>query len=745
MIKPAFAIFIAWVGMAVAGTVLAQPAFARPVEVTSGEHDGFTRVVLNFGSALDWTFGRVLDGYRFRPANVAAEYDLGPVFDRIGTSRLAAISQNPSTSELDIGFDCACHAIAFEFRPGIIVIDLRDGPPPKGSSFENALPDIMPAAPNAPPEPKPASAATAPQAVRYNWLDRFSADAHAATSAPPQSASISPAPSSNPDLQPLREQLLRQLSRGAAEGVVDLAMPKLSSPLPPKADLQAARVALGEMASVTVQTARAPDQPMGAQGMVCLDGAALAFSDWGAQWADDTPAATILAQDMNALVGEFDVPNPSTVASAVKARLFLGFGREARQIINSFPTNDPDQNIWISLSYLLDGEADPTTTLHGQAQCNTPAALWAVLADQSLTSVSEVNAGAVILGFSRLPPHLRKLIGPQLIDRFLALGDTTTASTLRDATLRASGEMPPDLLVAEAKIDLAKGDPSAAEARLDTAATGATVPAAKALITRVNARIAQDLPVDAQTVSALAALQSEMGDTEIGPDISRAMIHAEAASGNFDSAFAKLAENPAEAPVVWRALATLGDDSTLLQYAVPAQPPLPEGIDQTTISAIAQRLMDLGLPQPALDWLYAAPSPDILLMAQGHLAQRDGASALAVLQQSDAPEALPLRAAAQRLLGNHTQAAQNFASAQQDEGRISALARAQDWDALAQEPRSNWAALAADIAAQPRASTAEFGPLATGAALAEQSATTRQQIENLFSIFAPQGGTVPAQ
>ncbi|MFN3607031.1 MAG: hypothetical protein ACK4SS_07535, partial [Cypionkella sp.] len=215
MIKPAFAIFIAWVGMAVAGTVLAQPAFARPVEVTSGEHDGFTRVVLNFGAALDWTFGRVLDGSRFRPANVAAEYDLDPVFDRIGTSRLAAIAQNPSTSELDIGFACACHAIAFEFRPGIIVIDLRDGPPPKGSSFENALPDIVPAAPNAPPKPEPTIAATAPQAVPYNWLDRFSADANTASAAPPHSASISPAPSSNPDLQPLREQLLRQLSRGA--------------------------------------------------------------------------------------------------------------------------------------------------------------------------------------------------------------------------------------------------------------------------------------------------------------------------------------------------------------------------------------------------------------------------------------------------------------------------------------------------------------------------------------------------
>jgi hypothetical protein len=529
---------------------------------------------------------------------------------------------------------------------------------------------------------------------------------------------------------------LRQLSSGAAEGVVDLSMPKLAQPLPQKADLPAARVGLGEMASVTVQTARTPDQPMGAQGAVCIEATALAFSDWGSAWADNTPAATILGQDMNALVGEFDRPDPVTVARAVKARLYLGFGREARQVIDSFPIDDPDKNLWISLSYLLDGEADPTSTLQGQARCDTPAALWGILADQGLTSATEVNANAAVLAFSRLAPHLRKLIGPKLIDRFLDLGDTNTASTLRDAITRASGEMPPEFSVAEAKIDLAKGNPSAAEARLDTAAAGATVPAAKALITRVNARIAQNLPVDAQTVTALEALQSEMGDTEIGPDISRAMIHAEAGSGNFDSAFAKLVDMPAEAPVVWRALATLGDDAALLQYAVPAGAQLPGAIGQDTVSKLAQRLLDLGLPQPALEWLYAAPEADFLLMAQGHLAQRDGASALVVLEQVDTPEALPLRAAAHRLLGNHSAAAQIFASAQQEEGRISALARAQDWAALAQEPRSDWGALAADIGTQPPALTAQMGPLAKGAALAAQSASTRQEIEKLFSSLA---------
>ena len=53
--------------------------------------------------------------------------------------RLGAVWVDPVSGWLRLGVPCACHAVAYAFRPGIVVIDIRNGPPPTGSGFENAI------------------------------------------------------------------------------------------------------------------------------------------------------------------------------------------------------------------------------------------------------------------------------------------------------------------------------------------------------------------------------------------------------------------------------------------------------------------------------------------------------------------------------------------------------------------------------------------------------------------------------
>lgn len=714
MIKRALVLFLLW----------ASPAFAAPVEVTTGEHDGFTRVVLNFGAQTDWEFGRVLDGYRFRPKGKAAEYDLAPVFDRIGKTRLAAISANAETGELDIGFACACHAIAFEFRPGIIVIDLRDGAPPKGSSFEESLPEGTRAITAPKPLPRPKTQTALPAAPPYNWLDRF------AGAKMPEKPSLSPLPSSKPDLQPLRDQLLRQLSRGASEGVIDLSIPKPDGPIPPKAEVEAARVALGEMKGVVSTTVRTPDAPIGADGAQCMENAALSLVDWGAQG----DASTLLSQDMAALVGEFDRPDPAVVARAAQTRIYLGFGTEARLILTAFPDAAENAAILQGLSYIVDGEADPTLAFQGQGRCETAAALWAALSDPDITQGEQLDSKAAVLAFSRLPDHLRQTLGPRLIDRFLDLEDETSATSIRNMIFWGDDPTSSEIALAEAKIELAKGDPAKAEAHLDATKDGATETSAEAQITRVAARIAQGLPVDAGTVSALAALQSEMVDTPLAPDIAIALIHAKAASGDFAGAFESLGDYPAEAAVVWRILSSLGDDSTLLTYAVPPPAAPIAGLGPETVSAIAGRILGLGLPDVALGWMQAGGPGSGADLAQIHLARRDGRAALQALENITDATANPLRAQAHSLLGQHQEAAQELIPVS-DQASIPELIRAKDWQSLADIPTSQWSALSQDVTAppdQPKDGVDTFGPLARGLALADQSAQTRAKVEKLL-------------
>jgi hypothetical protein len=738
---------ILWLGVMLG---VALPAAAAPVQVTTGEHEGFTRVVLNFQREVEWEMGRSDAGYLFRAKGIEAEYDLAPVFQRIGKTRLAAISAQAGTAEVNLGIACPCHAIAFEFRPGIIVIDLRDGAPPKGSAFESPLAASASAPPPPPAEagspgaattanttttaatPAAADTAVATASSPYNWLDRFAPAATAGQTAT-QPAELAPLPSTLPSLQPMREQLLRQLSRGASEGVINLAMPAPNAPKSGKSELDAARVALGELTGVITTTARSRKDPTGAQGEACIASADLTVLDWAE--GKDTPS--LLAQDMPDLVGEFDAPQPEAVTRAVRARIHLGFGLEARLILTAFPDVAEGAPALMSLSYIIDGEDDPTGAFRGQGRCNTAAALWAAMSDKGITQGVDLNEKATVLAFSALPNHLRRLLGPRLIDRFLELGDETSATTIRNIIFRVTDQMTSEISVAAAKIDLAKGDAAKAETYLESSDQGAAQTSAAALVTRVKARVAQGVPIDRETVTALHALQNEMKNTDMAGEIAIAIIHAEAASGNFPAAFAALTDQPAEAPVVWDALVHLGDDTAFLTYAVPA-PTLPvDGLARADVEDIMLRLLDLALPDVALDWARGNGLKQGQALAQVHLARRDGNAAVAALAGESGEDVASLRARAYGYLGDYAQAAAELAPVA-DAPPIAEWARGKDWPSLAEVPTSPWFALANDIQAPPLSAPEgvdTFGPLARGLALVDQSAATRAKIEKLLGAL----------
>ena len=128
-----------WLALLLVMVMVPWQALAAPVQVSTGEHPGFTRLVLQYDAPVNWVIGRTPDGYELRLPEATAQYDLSRAFDQIGRTRLAAIWADPETGALHVGVGCACYAMPFEFRPGIVVIDLKDGAPPKGSSFEQPL------------------------------------------------------------------------------------------------------------------------------------------------------------------------------------------------------------------------------------------------------------------------------------------------------------------------------------------------------------------------------------------------------------------------------------------------------------------------------------------------------------------------------------------------------------------------------------------------------------------------------
>lgn len=728
---------------------MALPAQAQAVRVTSGEHDGFTRLVVQLAGAETWSFGRRADGYELHLATPHS-FDLSQVYRLIGRTRLAGIWVNPASGALRLAVGCACHAVPFEHRAGIVVIDLRDGPPTTGDTFEQgidgtAMPPLT-GLPGLRPRPRPARAPIAPP--DYDWLalaqrkppalmlPLMAAQSTALT--PPQVAGVKPA------VQPLREALLMQLSRSAADGVVEMRVPARQD-IGSAPDLGLAQIHIeGEPGHLYAP----PDTPLSAEGAACPADERLVVQDW----MTTAPVAGQFAAARNGLVGEFDRPDPQAVTRAARFLLALGFGAELRSLIDALGTEDlPDARLWRSMSYILDGDRDPDPAFVGFGACQNAAALWSLLSEPPPPQAAPVASGAALQAFSALPPHLRRLLGPRVVQSFLARGDREAAENAHASVDRTSAGDGSATRLIGAEIALAQGDAAGAgKAVLDLAGTPGP-DRAEALATLVEARAAERIPVGADTVSAIEALLADRQDDARSVRLRRAMVLARAASGDFAGAFAALPAAPEAAPRVWDLLANAGSDDALLAQTVGQAPP---AAALPVAGKIAARLTDLGLGKAAQPWIAAMVPPDPEIAARAFLAEKDARAALRALAGASSASAEALRAQAFQMLGDDRAAAGAWSQTGQAAPRLDALIRAQDWPAVAQAGDTGWTAATtaligisgtgAEGAPKPSPvsgnGSALRGPLGRARDLADHGAADRATLEQLLQSPASGSG-----
>lgn len=748
------------------GRVAAEVAVVR-----GGEHPDFTRIVVEAAQPGDWRFGRTEDGYELQLGPEVTGYNLTQAFERIPRDRVSALWRDPVSGRLRFSLSCPCFAVAFEFRPGVVVIDLKTGQPPRGSAFEGPLdpPPKPGAAPEAKPDPGPVPAPVA-QGPGYDWLAVLrqgdAAPAEGATRPLPLPLQIE-----DPRIDPLRAALLEQISRGAAEGIVGIAehpiLPKASEDR--RSEGPGMRIVTGDLPGMVASGVHDPKPNLTAEGGPCLTDADLDL----ASWLLPGPVAEQLGPGRAGLLGEFDAPAPDAIRRAARLYIALGFGAEARQYLSLLPAPPPDSTgdalrMLAALSRLADQEPDETGYFAPMAGCNTAAALWSALALQlrggvEASDIKALNGGAVARSFSALPIHLRRQFGPGLVEMFLSAGRDEEARLIRDAILRAPGEAGPEVALMDAKYDLATGDgQDAAKIAKDVAQkTGPANP--EALVTLVEAAFKTGAVLPAGLPETLMAYRGDAGGTAMEAPLRRAFILASALKGDFAAAFAELPQAPDTAADLWSlAVGGAGDDLFLAQavpLAAKGRPPVAPDV----ALAGAQRLQDLGFPEAALAWLgpvdTASDPPRRILAARAALALRDARAAGALVSGMDTPDAQAIRAAAVLQLGDATAAAQALDRAGDTAGRDRALAWAQDWPALAKAGSAPWQA-AAEMTGVPAAPAAgpgdapppaappdapsdappdaPAGPLAQGAALVADSAAARAAVEALLtSVAAP--------
>jgi hypothetical protein len=703
---------------------LAVPAAAETARVYSGEHGDYTRLVIELPAAADWTLGRIPSGYAFAvTVQDQPDYDMSAVWQRIARTRLASLGIEPGSGALTLDLACDCHVFPFEYRPGVVVLDIKPGPPPQGSAFETAFQASATA------DDRTLKASESGAAGSYDWLaDR--------SGTMPKRTDVSlplPLPTGGISLEPLRDAMLQDIAKGAADGLVDMRLPS-SNQAGSQGDLVAlpwSNIRFGEQPGIMITD---PDMftedinPAGA----CAEADLLDLAAWG----QDRAPADLLSEARSGLYGEFDAPEPTAVLRSVQLHLYLGFGAEARQHAAMIPSESDlaGLDLYRSMARIIDEESDPVTPFASMLDCDGPAALWAALARDRLPFGPGVNRNAILRGFLALPPHLRSHLGASLAERFLALDDADAARVIRDAMQRSPQTEPAEIALLDAASDLQIGETDAA---LDHAREAVALDGngAEALVTLVETHLRKLEPISPDVAEALLALQVETRGTEVAPDVARAIVLAHALSGQTEAAFAAVQTVPDSLSDLWSIVQNRATDDDFLRHAVLSEGVSPPVLVPELDLAIARRLVALGFPDAALGWIKIGRPTDPLelrlVAAEAELDRGNAQVAADLLSGAVTKEAVELRRRALQQLGISSEAEATLAGAEQAQQTEPQAGLPDSF------PRSNtidpdiWKT--AERLAQPLPPDAATGLLGRGSATLDASVEARSAIEALLN------------
>jgi len=779
----------------------AAAAMAQPVVLRSGAHDGFDRLVLPFERPVDWRIGRRGADYAVvvtpEPGEPAPAYDLSQVFQRIRPDRLARLTRDPDGA-LRLHLACACHASAFRFGPGWVVVDVVDGPPPPGSRFEASV-DLPEAAAQRPPA-RPAATPVLPlrladaasTAVLGPVLASVAPPVPENGGPPVQLTPAEPAPATPPvpdrpdapaadiaqGVARARAELLVDLERAVDQGLVSVADAATAPPVP-----------LGAPGSPPAAAAPEPDLPAQLDTTTAFDAARAAIgrgtgavdapatcppSDWldVAAWATDAPATTQIGAARAAVLAEFDKPQPREILRLARLYIHFGFGAEARALLDAFAAPEPEAAQLRRLATIVDFPAAAHDMgLAPHPGCPGPAALWDLLVQPAVGVLGPERLRDALAAFSDLPAHLRRHLGPPIAARLDAAGRRDAAQTVLAAVVRAQtgrdasqGRAFDAARLAEARL----GMTGLTEQDLRRIASGTGEEAATALLALAERHLERGAPLPPALRSALAALAFELRGSGLGAALKDIELRTLAAEGEHARAFAGLAEAVAGAlrhaplphetlPDLLRRLFEDAADAVLAETYFRHRALIEVAALAPDLRRRgAHRLLEAGLTAPAWALLHppgrelVAEAPeDRLLGAEILVAQNATELAQERIRGLDGPAATALRLRIAEAQGDLA-AMQQTARVLGDSGLVSrADLRAGDWaqlrhtgsdsmrQALAQGPELLRDPVAGDATA-PEGAAAEQTLAAARAALARSRAARDALRAVLEEVPAPE-------
>ncbi|UWQ37365.1 hypothetical protein K3552_18175 [Leisingera aquaemixtae] len=581
-----------------AGTVQAQTIVTR-----SGEHKGFTRLVMRLPNGADWSLTQSGNTATVNIDAPEAVFDTSRVFNLIPRTRLQSLEQNGPGQPLRLQLGCECTVTSYVQENGYLVVDIRDGGKPAPQLQYTTAGSIL-----------PITTPVAGGGYRFSFSRSAAADARmalelaatvAGQSEPartvrPQDSAEAPSPEPAPAVPeeqtptdvvlPLdgssipaaaedvaaamlpglpdtgmlldlaeteraavvkesERRLLQQIGRAANQGLVSVAPDGL-----PGAGTAAGLDPLGRSDRPLnpldhISVTSAIDRETGLMAALtegsneaahCIPDRDVAIHTWG----NESPFADQIGPLRSALVQEFDDVNPAGVFALARIYLYFGFGAEARSMLEILPAAErgsPDAAVLEAMALLMDGvDLPPQNPFSGQQACESNSAFWGALADGVVKKNS--NTDAIQQAFSKLPTHLRVHLGPRVSKMFAEAGEHHVAEAVLRAVDRTGIEEVPEINLAEAAIAELEGDTEKVAEELTSEVAERTGNAPAALIDLVALSVKERKALSPDVPDLIASYELENRDTELGADLRKAHVSSLALIGQFHDAFQELNE-----------------------------------------------------------------------------------------------------------------------------------------------------------------------------------------------------------
>lgn len=787
MIRQAFAFVVTM--------MVAIPAQAETIVARSGEHDGFSRLVMRLPDNANWSLKQSGTTATLKIDSPAAVFDTSQVFSRIPRTRLQSLRQAGAGTPLRIQLGCDCEIKSYVQKDGYLVIDIRDGQTDQSySSTTGVLPlgtltgaagyrfNLTPSQVQATRMELNLAAALAGRVASDERslhslptpiVNEPEPEIHAPVTLPgpvaalQQEAKTEQHETTLPTVNLLLDldetaraatvnasehRLLQQIGRATNQGLLDLVMTEVNGGGAPTvvAPLGTQGRPMNPLDHLAVTTAVDRDMglmPQHNQNSTlqthCIRTRDLAVYNWG----EETSFADQIGPLRSGLFKEFDHIDLNTVLSLAKTYLYFGFGAEARTMLDMLPPGAAHADTLAAMAVLMDGEHLPIThPFAGQQACDGDAAFWAALADGELKN--NANAEAIQQTLGRMPVHLRVHLGPAISTLFAGSGDQHMASAALRSVDRTGVEQVPDINLAQAAIADMTGDTETVAKELTEELAERTENAPRALIDLIALSYKERKALSPDLPELVASYELEIRDSELGADLRQAEVTALSLTGHFSDAFEALTDltehdGPIARSVAIEPVMTLlterADDVTFLQYALIFTEQATAKEAAPVAEMMTRRLLDLGFSQQAQSMLMKlslepADETRRLMMAEAALGLDLPHRALVELMGLDSPESNRLRAQALWRNGEFGRAGEYLLAEEETEAAARGFWHSENLEAIAPSEDGQFSQVA-EVTAEldVRAQDpGEMTPLAHARALVESSVGTRDSIEALL-------------